>query len=133
TYESEDEIDLAPGVTLRGGFGEDLCTYDPATHVTVIEQRFGEGGDVDPDVSPIVAIRGDDLAAGVTLEGFRVSIGAETDDDHVGIRLRNTSAVIRDVRVVEGDGRGMTGVLVSGGASLTLERVTVAMDNASQI
>ncbi|MBC7171038.1 MAG: DUF1565 domain-containing protein, partial [Polyangiaceae bacterium] len=131
TYESPDEIVLVDGVILRGGFSDDFCTYDPAANVTVIAQKFGEGADVDPAASPIVTIRGDDLGAGVTLEGFRVSIGNETDDDHLGVRIRNTSVVVRDVMIVDGDGRSMTGMIIDGAEAATLERVTVAMDNAS--
>lgn len=130
-YESESEIVLVDGVTLRGGYRDDFCTYDPRTYVTTIAERFTGGGHIDPMESPIVAIRGDDLPNGVVLEGLRVSIGNETDDNHVGIRLRNTSAVLRDVVVAGGDGRSVTGIYIAGAAALTMERVTVALDDTS--
>ncbi|MGE0791723.1 MAG: right-handed parallel beta-helix repeat-containing protein [Sandaracinaceae bacterium] len=131
TYESANDVDLADGVTLRGGYSADFCTYDPSANVTTIEERFMGGVSIDPMNPPIVALTGDDLPNGVVLEGFRVSMGNETDDNQAGIRLRNTSAEIRDVTVADGDGREMVGIQVIGGERLVMERVTLAMDNAS--
>lgn len=130
TYESENQIELVDGVTLRGGYSDDFCTYAPATYLTEIAERF-TGDGADPLEPPIVGILGDDLEGGVVLEGFRLSMGEEGDDSHIGIRLRNTKAVIRDVVVADGDGRHMTGIMVDGASSLTMERVTLAMDNAT--
>ncbi|MEM9194288.1 MAG: right-handed parallel beta-helix repeat-containing protein [Myxococcota bacterium] len=130
-YESATQISLPDGVTLRGGFSPDFCTYDPATYQTTIEQTFLGGIAIDPMVPPIVSIRGENLTSGVTLEGFRLSIGRERDDSHTGIVLINTPATIRDVTVADGDGREMLGIDVRDAPTARIERVFLAMDNAS--
>lgn len=133
-YETPSQIVLVDGVTLRGGFSSDFCTYDPATYVTRIVEIFGRGvsDDVDPVESPITTVVAYDLPNGVVLEGLRIVLAEESDDAVAGIRLARTSAVLRDVVVEGGDGKYLHGIQVEDAPELTLERVTVSLQRSYQ-